>query len=139
MSDLRESGVSIHAPAKGATVGIIFIRCNVEVSIHAPAKGATMGYLTGETIDLQVSIHAPAKGATRVSECDRIMWAFQSTPPRRGRHVPTALLSGCPIVSIHAPAKGATQGGAILQQLNGRFNPRPREGGDVPRRVKGGY
>ena len=34
-------GVSIHAPAKGATDGKVLPRDDSEVSIHAPAKGAT--------------------------------------------------------------------------------------------------
>ena len=34
-------GVSIHAPARGATVGERFLVAGVGVSIHAPARGAT--------------------------------------------------------------------------------------------------
>ena len=33
-------------------------------------------------------------------------------------------------VSIHAPAQGATLTSALLTVLHGRFNPRPRAGGD---------
>ena len=42
--DLRkvyEIGISIHAPAKGATGTILFIEGVSFISIHAPAKGAT--------------------------------------------------------------------------------------------------
>jgi len=56
--------VSIHAPARGAT--IIHIRNAVVggVSIHAPARGATyIAYNSG--VDIAVSIHAPARGATK--------------------------------------------------------------------------
>ena len=56
--------ISIHAPAKGATVSNCFIT-NIYflISIHAPAKGATefTQWQTGESV---ISIHAPAKGAT---------------------------------------------------------------------------
>ena len=39
--------ISIHAPAKGATV-LELVKNNVkEISIHAPAKGATFGYRAG--------------------------------------------------------------------------------------------
>ena len=98
--------VSIHAPAKGATIVFcvlsIFLCFNprtregcdyyrkpvcyvVYVSIHAPAKGATISTVN-ERLARLVSIHAPAKGATE-EELEEI----------RTR-----------VVSIHAPAKGAT-------------------------------
>ena len=56
-------GISIHAPAKGATMRIFYTCQNFCISIHAPAKGATkIGELVTEIIN--ISIHAPAKGAT---------------------------------------------------------------------------
>ena len=100
--------VSIHAPAKGATVHRRPRAGQDPVSIHAPAKGATMPtpwhHQRGH-----VSIHAPAKGATPAAR----MSYFRM------------------LVSIHAPAKGATlsQAGASLY-LQG-FNPRAREGRDL--------
>ena len=125
----RERGVSIHAPAKGATWSACASRPRAScfnprpreggdhihghfeavflgVSIHAPAKGAT-GQLARKIERYGVSIHAPAKGAT-----PRAAWSwppapFQSTPPRRGRR---------------CPRMGLARGGC--------FNPRPREGGD---------
>ena len=55
------------------------------ISIHAPAKGAT---LPAHSIacDHSISIHAPAKGAT-TAECKKSIAhrAFQSTLPRRER------------------------------------------------------
>ncbi|MHB9293879.1 hypothetical protein Holit_02998 [Hollandina sp. SP2] len=102
-------GVSIHAPAWGATLGELQERVNYLVSIHAPAWGATLGVrYTGE--------------ANR---------KFQSTHPRGVRHSDFrdfSLETGCfnprtrvgcdaetieqridlLIVSIHAPAWGAT-------------------------------
>ena len=55
--------VSIHAPAWGATGGLVFVDFFSSVSIHAPAWGATvcLGTLDGKPL---VSIHAPAWGAT---------------------------------------------------------------------------
>ena len=77
--------ISIHAPAKGATVyilscGLWLIYFNPRsregsdekafphlakdiISIHAPAKGAT-STLFGAFLLVHISIHAPAKGAT---------------------------------------------------------------------------
>ena len=78
--------VSIHAPAKGATMETHVIIKSIKsfnprsregsdhllrfpqlkniVSIHAPAKGATLEELPAEGGLYAVSIHAPAKGAT---------------------------------------------------------------------------
>ncbi len=52
-----------HAPAGGATPGIVLAGHQVVVSIHAPTGGATCGRWSGREIE-QVSIHAPAGGAT---------------------------------------------------------------------------
>ena len=58
------SSISIHAPAKGATL-FPFNRATeaAPISIHAPAKGATSPSVL-ERIENGISIHAPAKGAT---------------------------------------------------------------------------
>ena len=77
--------ISIHAPAKGATIDFIssyaffgnfnprsregsdaeyyIYRGQLDISIHAPAKGATLHACTAGG-DRAISIHAPAKGAT---------------------------------------------------------------------------
>ena len=58
-----------------------------KVSIHAPAKGATLPLLLYMGSRM-VSIHAPAKGATTALQEQYIkIVKFQSTPPRRGRLV----------------------------------------------------
>ncbi len=55
--------ISIHAPARGATVcrGTFYKR--IKISIHAPARGATALRDTFD-FDVAISIHAPARGAT---------------------------------------------------------------------------
>ena len=58
------------------------------VSIHAPAGGATYN-LGGIVITRNVSIHAPAGGATPIPQAWRRLSKFQSTPPQGGRR-------GCP-------------------------------------------
>ncbi len=55
--------VSIHAPARGATVRINSFCIARNVSIHAPARGATC-VANGDGGWCHVSIHAPARGAT---------------------------------------------------------------------------
>ena len=78
------------------------------ISIHAPAKGATQARQSMGKADT-ISIHAPAKGATRPGASVRAQkQIFQSTLPRRERRATAHLLSGLTVISIHAPAKGAT-------------------------------
>ncbi len=100
-------GVSIHAPARGATDARGAPGADAPVSIHAPARGATPRVRQGPG-DCPVSIHAPARGATTV--LSRMIHGpeFQSTPPRGGRPRPGA---------DPPPAES--------------FNPRPRAGGDT--------
>ena len=78
-------GVSIHAPAWGATADAGQGIGRAVVSIHAPAWGATP-YFAIKRRACMVSIHAPAWGATVV------VLVFSRVVP----------------VSIHAPAWGAT-------------------------------
>ena len=78
------------------------------VSIHAPAWGATRER-GGETGDECVSIHAPAWGATGCrGGMDRGHNWFQSTHPRGVRRAPDGVPERSGVVSIHAPAWGAT-------------------------------
>ena len=60
--------ISIHAPARGATIALAKIISNGCISIHAPARGAT---LRGQKwlILIKISIHAPARGATSTERC----------------------------------------------------------------------
>ena len=102
--------VSIHAPARGATVAHGHNDAGRVVSIHAPARGATLLY--GDTMidgrcfnpraregrdqavtrlirQLRVSIHAPARGATHLGRGRRDgPDGFQSTRPRGARPEP---------------------------------------------------
>ena len=76
--------ISIHAPAKGATVDSFLCRLTSSISIHAPAKGAT--YIdTQDVYYWTISIHAPAKGATCKMYGIFDASVFQSTLPRRER------------------------------------------------------
>jgi|GEM_PF-1314309 len=83
--------VSIHAPARGATIFAKFFDTVILVSIHAPARGATLICICG-IAEVHVSIHAPARGATYTTLKNIIMNT----------------------VSIHAPARGATK--SIIQR-----------------------
>ena len=100
-------GVSIHAPARGATsIRKGFQHC-VGVSIHAPARGATSGKLVLE-IDDGVSIHAPARGAT----------------------VPPVSIATLQMGFNPRPRAGGDAGLGLAVHSRTGFNPRPRAGGD---------
>ena len=60
--------ISIHAPAKGATMYPAEASDQQRISIHAPAKGATLLATSGRNVP-SISIHAPAKGATGLVIC----------------------------------------------------------------------
>ena len=77
------------------------------VSIHAPARGATVTK-SGFWVSKYVSIHAPARGATAVQALVDCLRKFQSTRPRGARHEHRRAHSALTVVSIHAPARGAT-------------------------------
>ena len=113
----RQASLSIGADSSG-------------ISIHAPAKGATRckpcAYIWGKTI----SIHAPAKGATRSTGSSAAERRFQSTLPRRERPSTGRRLITHNTISIHAPAKGATVIINLSLTLSLYFNPRSREGSD---------
>ena len=55
--------ISIHAPARGATLEMLVPKVKAKISIHAPARGATEAD-HGLMQQLSISIHAPARGAT---------------------------------------------------------------------------
>ncbi len=81
---------------------------NTKISIHAPAKGATLYHISSKFV-LCISIHAPAKGATSFDAALASSMVFQSTLPRRERLCTGLADVSLSSISIHAPAKGATQ------------------------------
>ena len=102
--------VSIHAPARGATVADTFLDCGALVSIHAPARGATIKGVE-KYIRLLVSIHAPARGATSSNFVDIASSAGFNSRTR----------------------EGCDKGGTRAQKTLGSFNSRTREGCDYIR------
>ena len=123
--------VSIHAPARGATVVIaIYLKLKV-VSIHAPARGATCRRRRCSNSPC-VSIHAPARGATAVTISQILYIEVSIHAPVRGATVYGRVILQAKQVSIHAPARGATKRCRINKMASVSFNPRPRTGGDPP-------
>ena len=142
-------GVSIHAPARGATQNLMPSPGTPAVSIHAPARGAT-AQVSDTPPELSFQFTRP-RGARRDKERpDDLDQAFQFTRPRGARqdfrkiprvfgvsiHAPARGATFCAqsdwissMVSIHAPARGATYKAANLGDRQS-FNSRAREGRD---------
>ncbi len=99
------------------------------VSIHAPAWGATQqGFMPVHLAE--VSIHAPAWGATSVRSSAIHRKRRFNPRARVGRDSLGVLAWRLPHVSIHAPAWGATPNPDHSEQETGCFNPRARVGRD---------
>ena len=128
----EDRNISIHAPARGATVSLVTRdsahkhfnprsregsdtfgeRSNGSssiISIRAPARGATKPSTSRKPFRT-ISIRAPARGATVNVSIPLSPHLFQSALPR-GERPP---VQNCPnhfgIISIRAPARGATPG-----------------------------
>ena len=125
----RALNVSIHAPARGATLPSRPCHLRNHVSIHAPARGATRPPSPKRRVS-HVSIHAPARGATADIVEPTVLTVFQSTRPHGARPQLVEHAHCSALVSIHAPARGATPGRASATMERISFNPRARTGRD---------
>ena len=127
-----------------------------DVSIHAPARGATVDS-AGDPLSWQ-RFNPRAREGRDAFECASIasLSPFQSTRPRGARRSSRFILNVsmcfnpraregrdvsiynisiiCQDVSIHAPARGATRRNLLRIVRRTRFNPRAREGRDADRR-----
>ena len=100
------------------------------ISIHAPARGATIMPTTTTHFNLKFQSTPPRGGRPALFPILARSLLFQSTPPRGGRQAEISHFYGCIFISIHAPARGATRRGFTPRAADRYFNPRPREGGD---------
>ena len=149
VASMRCRSVSIHAPARGATLSLYATHlfsgfnprtrtgCDLHqnassaidaVSIHAPARGATSLREAIATI-CKVSIHAPARGAThnrfrRAPSCK-----FQSTHPH-GVRLGFATVFVIVNVFQSTHPHGVRPPTACKKRGLNRFNPRTRTGCD---------
>ena len=126
-------------PAKGATLRQrVLQRKTVPVSIHAPVKGATAGLMADRKFGDKFQFTPPRRGRPEQSwhtsasagfnsrpreggrrwpwERIHIGIVFQFTPPRRGRPHGTDHFSELPFVSIHCslPREGGRHGLLII-------------------------
>ncbi len=146
--------VSIHAPARGATVAASGVVDRRYVSIHAPARGATQQAERHpraactcfnprpraggdpETDDgqparqLEFQSTPPRGGRLCTPNADRVLALFQSTPPRGGRPSACRLQYQMSCFNPRPRAGGDRPAGRRCGRSVCRFNPRPRAGGD---------
>ena len=80
----------------------------IGVSIHAPGRGATFGLVTGG-LTYHVSIHAPGRGATVSTSTSISAQASFNSRTREGCDCTRPYIGDMCHVSIHAPGRGATR------------------------------
>ena len=101
-------GVSIHAPAQGATFGRRGRGWHYHSFNPRPRAGGDID-ASSSKYDLPKFQSTPPRRGRRSPFADYVgKHLFQSTPPRRGRPDDRIQPEPCGGVSIHAPAQGAT-------------------------------
>ena len=103
-------------------------RCIMEISIHAPARGASITTII-RICRKRISIHAPARGASQSENTACMPWIFQFTPLREGLLASLFAAAGRYTISIHAPARGASNRCLCKRVICNNFNSRPCERG----------
>ena len=125
---MRRGGVSIHAPARGATCDMVANKLTGEFQSTRP-RGARLEPLK-EYNNKKVSIHAPARGATNDGSGMKDTPRFQSTRPRGAR--PTASPRSWHLYGFQSTRpRGARRRAAQAGAGGAGFNPRARAGRDV--------
>ena len=100
--------ISIHAPAKGATLTWIMFLYLKKYFNPRSREGSDRQGKKAQCTELFISIHAPAKGATNHNTIMLVHHHHFNPRSREGSDFAVLMpLSNCKI-SIHAPAKGAT-------------------------------
>ena len=128
----QHTRISIHAPARGATLAAANKRPRKGISIHAPARGATRQRRPSCRSALDFNPRPREGGdqsSTTISIC---LSQFQSTPPRGGRLYPVCVLSTAHVFQSNLPRGGRRGPMDTVAWQRYAFNPRPREGGDRP-------
>ena len=115
---------------EGSDYNSRYCYCVANISIHAPAKGATVPHLS-EHYRIAISIHAPAKGATPCRYRRSAVHAgFQSTLPRRERRRSGA--GNCQRWDFNPRSReGSDRETLDTITFKNNFNPRSREGSDL--------
>ena len=99
--------VSIHAPARGATLSEWQDHCHEYVSIHTPARGAT-GLMARGFVLMTFQFTHPRGVRQTTEKGATVSSLFQFTHPRGVRQQLLDPVIAPEAVSIPAPARGAT-------------------------------
>ncbi len=157
-SEYAAVGISIHAPAKGATTtpasrpsaaafqstlprrerqrGSTNYQCSNLFQSTLPRRERPK-WIGKPAIIWTISIHAPAKGATRRRAEERGYLDISIHAPAKGATYKITILYNKAIISIHAPAKGATAdrvGIPFIVQFQSTLPRRERRPGNSQRR-----
>ena len=146
--------ISIHAPARGATLSFQATGVNPVYFNPRSREGSDRKSRRSRPITA-ISIHAPARGATRSYPIPSVRFAFQSTLPRgerrrrlwkmrcrsinfnpRSREGSDAQGAGHRrnvFISIHAPARGATLFFQLLETVHFISIHAPARGATIPK------
>jgi len=123
--------VSIHAPARGATIRI-FCLSRVPCGFNPRARTGRDRLLYTK-LEYRRCFNPRARtGRDRAGlQWPASLQLFQSTRPHGARHTPPELPPEGSDVSIHAPARGATPRLESAPAIGFCFNPRARTGRDT--------
>ena len=121
--------ISIHAPARGATVDPFFGSLDHVISIHAPARGATFGTLRSIPAASLFQSTLPRGERLLCGANLKLVIQFQSTLPR-GERRNTQPRSAERRNFNPRSREGSDDAGAEACYIAAHFNPRSREGSD---------
>ncbi len=108
-----------------------FLLFLIGISIHAPARGATSSS-SSRSFEFVISIHAPARGATLLSSISAVSHRYFNPRSREGSDVQQLLpvLRVCNFNPRSREGSDVNLNNTIARSVN--FNPRSREGSDDP-------
>ena len=121
--------ISIHAPAKGATV-YAQQRSSLAIFQSTLPRRERRQRVMQPLHDRPISIHTPAKGATLYSLLDGFQNGISIHTPAKGATCGSRYHCRRDTISIHAPVKGATTRPRLPGLPSSYFNPHSREGSD---------
>ncbi len=128
--DKGRKGISIHAPARGATSTVFSELQGWYISIHAPARGAT--HLLQGVKDMQkISIHAPARGATRKRWLQSTPLIYFNPRTRTGCDWTDVAANTYDVIFQSTHPHGVRPDQADRAEQKSDFNPRTRTGCDA--------
>ncbi len=121
--------ISIHAPARGATLMLDINSGGNSISIHAPARGATVSLRHRQ--QMSSNFNPRSREGSDLAEQHGISGYTDFNPrSREGSDDYGRYQDDLAYISIHAPARGATIRFRPRPTKQFDFNPRSREGSD---------